>query len=66
MQDQATTLKHQLDRLIAEHTELHSTIERLGQELTVADEEIRVMKRRKLLIKDNISQLQDQLHSATG
>ncbi|HED12437.1 MAG TPA: DUF465 domain-containing protein [Gammaproteobacteria bacterium] len=66
MQDQATTLKHQLDKLIAEHAELHSTIERLGQELTVADEDIRMMKRRKLQIKDNISQLQSQLLSATG
>jgi len=66
MQDQATTLKHQLDKLITEHAELHSTIERMGQELTVADDDIRMMKRRKLQIKDTISQLQSQLQTATA
>jgi hypothetical protein len=59
--EDAIVIRQRLVSLRAEHRELHEQIERLSEGPYVDELEVRRLKRRKLLVKDMIRKLEDDL-----
>lgn len=59
--EQQEVLKHQLDKLTQEHRELDQMIERMMNERIVNQIAVMRLKKRKLLIKDQIIRVRAQM-----
>lgn len=59
--EQQEVLKHQLDKLTQEHRELDQMIERMMNERIVNQIAVMRLKKRKLLIKDQIIRVRGQM-----
>lgn len=59
--EEATLIRRKIEALKVEHRDLDEVIERLSQDPNQDELQMRRLKRRKLLLKDQISLLERQL-----
>lgn len=59
--DEIEELKQQLTELRLEHRDLDDTIARLSEDMHVDQLQLRRLKKRKLLLKDQIAKIQSKL-----
>ncbi len=60
-EEQNEEIRQRLEALRQEHRDLDNAIERMGEGSYVNELQLKRMKRRKLLLKDRISQLENML-----
>ena len=59
--DEQDALRHRLEELRVEHRDLDEAIDRLADSLPFDQLKLQRMKKRKLILKDEIANLEDQL-----
>ena len=59
--DQSDEIKDQIEEIKSEHRDLDLAIARIGEEPPFDQLHVQRLKKRKLVLKDQISQLEDQL-----
>ena len=59
--DQTDEIKDQIEKIKSEHRDLDLAIARIGEEPPFDQLHVQRLKKRKLVLKDQISQLEDQL-----
>ena len=61
MEQDREELKHQLEELMLEHRDLDDVIDRISEAVPFDQLQVGRLKKRKLMLKDQISRLESQL-----
>ncbi len=59
--EEISQIQHEITELKLEHQDLDEIVERLMQDAEIEELKVKRLKKRKLLIKDRISRLEDKL-----